>query len=46
MFQRALQNRLIDPGAEFNVARTSHKAEPPLPDPVKGIFDFLRGIFQ
>ena len=46
VFQRALQNRLIDPGAEFNVARTSHKAEPPLPDPVKGIFEFLRGIFQ
>ncbi len=46
VFQRALQNRLIDAGAEFNVARTSHKAEPPLPDPVKGIIDFLRGIFQ
>jgi len=46
VFQQALRSRLIDAGAEFNVERTSHKAEPPMPDPVKGIFDFLRGIFQ
>ncbi len=47
VFQQALTNNWIDPKAEFNVPKTPPpKAEQPLPDPVKSIFDMLRGIFR
>ncbi len=47
VFQQSLRNRWIDPQAAFDIARSRPQpAQPPLPEPLRDLSDFIGRLFK